>query len=261
MSNNIQVAILQAKTQFQSFTLDLSENRNSTLFDSNLKVTDGVVGDDNEIVNLHVTKASTFKLGIEVKENIKNEGTLAQIGVSTFNNNVNLIDYVQNPNTENQTTIIPVLSICPNQTGDKIILYNKNSPIAFCGIGITRNLPSISSAFMNYHCNSIGITSGHRFYAKSVKILDLNTLSMIHIGRSAVLCADQDLRSGFQFENNRLNEISLLFKSDILDSISDSSIVVSNTNNFFTPNSGKMVINSGEVEINSNRFFQYFNHM
>ena len=49
---------LQAKTQFQSFTLDLSENRNSTLFNSNVKVTDGVTGDNNEIVNLFVTRPS-----------------------------------------------------------------------------------------------------------------------------------------------------------------------------------------------------------
>ena len=222
-------------------------------------MTDGVVG-DNEIVNLFVTKPSSFKLGIGVKENIKNEGTLTQIGVSTFNDNIDMVDYVQNANTSNQKTVIPILNICTNQTGNKIVLYNRNSPLSFCGISITRNLPSISYAFMNYHCNSIGLTSGHRFYVESVKILDINTLSMLHIGKTTVLCADQDLRSGFQFENNRLNEISLLFKSDISDSVSDSSIVVSNTNNFFTPNSGKMVIKSGEIEINSNRFSQYFNN-
>ena len=31
LSNNIQITILQAKTQFQTIALDLSENRNSTL--------------------------------------------------------------------------------------------------------------------------------------------------------------------------------------------------------------------------------------
>ena len=125
VSNNIQVAILQAKTQFQSFTLDLSETRNSTLFNSNIKVTDGVVG-DNEIVNLYVTKPSTFKLGIGVKENIKNEGTLTQIGVSTFNDNIDMVDYVKNPNTNTEQTIIPILKIATTQTGNKIVLYNKN---------------------------------------------------------------------------------------------------------------------------------------
>ena len=114
---------MQAKTQFQSYTLDLSENRNSALFDSNIKVTDGVVGNDNEIVNLHVTKPSTFKLGIGVKENIKNEGTLTQIGVSTFNDTIDIVDYVQNANTSNQKTVIPILNICTNQTGNKIVLY------------------------------------------------------------------------------------------------------------------------------------------
>ena len=87
---------LQAKTQFQSFTLDLSENRNSTLFNSNVKVTDGVTGDNNEIVNLFVTRPSSFKLGI------RNDGTFNQIGTSTFNDHVNLVEYVQNPNTSTQ---------------------------------------------------------------------------------------------------------------------------------------------------------------
>ena len=90
-------------------------------------------------------------------------------------------------------------------------------------------------------------------------ILDINSLSMTHVGKTAVLCGDNNLYSGFQFENNKLNEISLLFKSDISDSVSDSSIVVSNTLHFFTPNSGKMVITSGEIELTSNRLSQYFN--
>ena len=86
MKPAIQIAILQAKTQFQSYTLDLSENRNSTLFDSNVKVTNAPIGVDgeNEVVNLFVTKPSTFKLGMDVKESIRNEGTLNQIGTSNF---------------------------------------------------------------------------------------------------------------------------------------------------------------------------------
>ena len=243
---------MQAKTQFQSFTLNLSENQNSTLFNSNVKVTDGVTGDNNEIVNLFVTKPSFFKLGI------RNDGTFNQIGISTFNDNVNLVEYVQNPNTSTQKTIIPVLNIATTQAGHKIILYNSASNINFCGLSVSRTLSSISSAFMSYHCNSIGIASGHRFFAETSKILDLNTLSMIHIGKTAVICADSNLNSGFQFENKKANEISLLFKSDISDSISDSSIVVSNTSNFFAPNSGKMVVTSGELELTSNRISQIF---
>ena len=81
---------------------------------------------------------------------------------------------------------------------------------------------------------------------------------MIHLGKTAVICADSNLNSGFQFENNKANEISLLFKSDISDSVSDSSIVVSNTSNFFTPNSGKMIVTSGELEMTSNRISQIY---
>ena len=103
ISNDAQVLILQTKTQFQSFTLDLSENRNSTVFNSNIKVTDGplAINNENEIVTLNVTKASTFKKGVDVTENIQNHGTLNQEGASkfvsesTFNDNVNLVDYVK----------------------------------------------------------------------------------------------------------------------------------------------------------------------
>ena len=103
LANDARVIALQLKTQFQSYTLDLSENRNSTLFDSNIKVTNSPIGIDgeNEVVNLFVTKPSTFKLGMDVKESIRNEGTLNQIGTSnfltqsTFNDNVNLVDYVK----------------------------------------------------------------------------------------------------------------------------------------------------------------------
>ena len=49
-----------------------------------------------------------------------------------------------------------------------------------------------------------------------------------------------------------------MFKSDISDSVSDSSIVVSNTSNFFTPNSGKMIITTGELELTSNRLSQIY---
>ena len=101
ISNDTQVLILQTKTQFQSYTLDLSENRNSTVFNSNIKITDGplAINNENEIVTLNVTKPSTFKKGIDVTENIQNHGTLNQEGVSkfvsesTFNDNVNLVDY------------------------------------------------------------------------------------------------------------------------------------------------------------------------
>ena len=85
---------MQAKTQFQTFALDLSENRNSTLFNSNIKVTESLLGENgsNEIVTLNVTKPSKFKKGIDVDENILNNGTLTQNGISTFNNQVNLLD-------------------------------------------------------------------------------------------------------------------------------------------------------------------------
>ena len=114
------------------------------------------------------------------------------------------------------------------------------------------------AAYMNYYCNYTGTTSGHRFYSTSTKTLDVNSLSMTHIGKSAVICGDSNLYSGFQFENFKANEISLLFKSDISDSVSDSSIVVSNTSNFFTPNSGKMIITTGELELTSNRLSQIY---
>ena len=77
LSNNIQITILQAKTQFQTIALDLSENRNSTLFNSNIKVTESLLGENgsNEVVTLNVTKASKFKKGIDVDGNILNNGT------------------------------------------------------------------------------------------------------------------------------------------------------------------------------------------
>ena len=100
ISNDAQVLILQLKTQFQSYTLDLSENRNSTLFDSNIKVTNGPIAINglNEIVTLNVTKASTFKKGIDVSDNIQNSGTLNQSGDAKFispiifNDQVNLVE-------------------------------------------------------------------------------------------------------------------------------------------------------------------------
>ena len=73
---------------------------------------------------------------------------------------------------------------------------------------------------MDYYCNA-RLKSGHRFYGAATKILDVSVSSMIHIGKSAVICGDSNLNSGFQFENNKLN-----FKSDISDSVSESSIVV-----------------------------------
>ena len=264
VSNDAALLIVQLKTQFQSYTLDLSENRNSTIFNSNVKITDGIPlpNGSNEVVDLYVTKPSTFKLGIQTQI-LKNDGNLTQVGSSTFNDNVVLQDYVKNPNTNTQQTIIPNLSIAPTQVGNKIILFNKNSNVNpyICGFGITQDLTTSGTpSYMNYYCNDSGTNSGHRFYTAEKKTLDLNGVSMTHVGSTCVLCADSNLNSGFQFENNKSNEISLLFKSDISDSISDSSIVVSNTNHFFTPNSGKMIISSGEVEFHSNRFSQYFNN-
>ena len=264
VSNDAALLIVQLKTQFQSYTLDLSENRNSTIFNSNVKITDGIplLNGSNEIVNIYVTKPSTFKLGIETQV-LKNDGILTQVGTSIFNDNVVLQDYIKNQNTNTQQTIIPNLTIAPTQVGNKIILFNKNNNVNpyICGFGITQDTTlSGTPSYMNYYCNDSGTSSGHRFYTGQKKSLDINGTSMTHVGSTCVLCADSNLNSGFQFENNKSNEISLLFKSDISDSISDTSIVVSNTNHFFTPNSGKMIINSGEVEFHSNRFSQYFNN-
>ena len=259
------------KTQFQSYTLDLSENKNSTVFNSNIKVTDGplAINNENEIVTLNVTKASTFKKGIDVTENIQNHGTLNQEGVSkivsgsTFTDNVNLVDYVKNPNTNTNTqqTIIPILKIATTQTGNKIVLYNKNYDVNLnpyiCGISIYQDAFSTTSAYMDYYCNS-GLKSGHRFYGASTKILDLSVTSLVHLGKTAIICADSNLNSGFQFENNKANEISLLFKSYISDSVSDLSIVVSITSKIFTANSEKMVVTSGELELTSNRISQIY---
>ena len=77
----------------------MSENRNSTVFNSNIKITDGplAINNENEIVTLNVTKASTFKKGVDVTENIQNHGTLNQEGASkfvsesTFNDNVEFL--------------------------------------------------------------------------------------------------------------------------------------------------------------------------
>ena len=70
---------------------------------------------------------------------------------------------------------------------------------------------------------------------------------MIHIEKSAVICGDSNL-----VENNKANEISLLFKRDISDSVSDSLIVVSNASNFVHSNSRELVVTSGELELTSN---------
>ena len=173
LSNNIQVTILQSKTQFQTFALDLSENRNSTLFNSNIKVTEILLGDNgsNEIVTLNVTKASKFKKGIDVDGNILNNGTLTQNGISIFNNEVNFVEYTKNPNTETAEIIIPTLNINTLKPGNKILLYNKgydvNSNPYVCGIGIKQDSSSTTAAYMDYYCNSLGVKSGHRFYAAS----------------------------------------------------------------------------------------------
>ena len=105
---------------------------------------------------------------------------------------------------------------------------------------------------MDYYCNA-GLKSGYRFYGAVTKILDVSVSSVIHIEKSAVICGDSNL-----VENNKANEISLLFKRDISDSVSDSLIVVSNASNFVHSNSRELVVTSGELELTSNWLSQIY---
>ena len=52
-------------------------------------------------------------------------------------------------------------------------------------------------------------------------MIEITDNAFIHQGSTVVLCGDSNLRSGFQFTNSQLNEVSLLFKSNITDTISD----------------------------------------
>ena len=61
------------------------------------------------------------------------------------------------------------------------------------------------------------------------------------------------------YPNSQLNEVSLLFKSDIKDTISDSSIVVSNPLSSVKLNSGKMVITTSDLQTASTSFIQHIN--
>ena len=97
------------------------------------------------------------------------EGDAKFISPTIFNDQVNLVEYTKNPNTDKEEIIIPKLTITPTQVGNKMILFNKN-----------------------YDTNPY-------------------------------IC-------GF----------------------------VSNTSNFFTPNSGKMIITTGELELTSNRLSQIY---
>ena len=138
------------------------------LFRSNIKVTESLLGENgsNEVVTLNVTKASKFKKGIDVDENILNNGTLTQNGISTFNNGVNLLEYTKNPDTETAEIIIPILNINTLKRGNKIVLYNKGYDVTsnpyICGIGIKQDSSSTTAAYMDYYCNSLGVKSGHQ---------------------------------------------------------------------------------------------------
>ena len=89
-----------------------------------------------EIVTLNVTKASKFKKGIDVDENILNNGTLTQNGISTFNNEVNLLEYTKNSDTETAEIIIPILL-----PGFNVFIFK---------IGIIISAVSVSGFFINY---------------------------------------------------------------------------------------------------------------
>ena len=106
------------------------------------------------------------------------------------------------------------------------------------------------NAFIEYYSNKTGLSSGHRFYNKTTKMLEITDNALIH---------DSNFRSGFQFTNSQLNEVSLLFKSDITDTISDSSIVVSNPLSSVKFNSGKMVITTSDLQTSSTSFIQNIN--
>ena len=85
-------------------------------------------------------------------------------------------------------------------------------------------------------------------------MLEMTDNAFIHQGTTSVLCGDSNLRSGFQFTNSQLK-----FKSDITDTISDSSIVVSNPLSSVKLNSGKMVITTSDLQTASTSFIQNIN--
>ena len=90
-------------------------------------------------------------------------------------------------------------------------------------------------------------------------MIEITDNAFIHQGSTVVLCGDSNLRSGFQFTNSQLNEVSLLFKSNITDTISDSSIVISRPLSSVKLNSGKMVITTSDLQTSSTSFIQNIN--
>lgn len=52
-------------------------------------------------------------------------------------------------------------------------------------------------------------------------------------------------------ENAAKNSTSLLLKSEVVDNLSDSSIVVSNINNNINKDSGTMTVNTGQLIVNT----------
>ena len=150
------MSALQFKTQFQEVVLNLSNIRSSTIFSSNIIVTDTDIV-DSEIVRLNVTSHSIFGKGI-------------------------LTDNIE---CTNDITI---------KNGKKLIFYDTNVEAItdnISSIYVTRDDTTLNDSYLNYYSNMESSYSGHRFYNKTKKVLEINNENFMHTGKTAVLCSDQ----------------------------------------------------------------------
>ena len=65
-------------------------------------------------------------------------------------------------------------------------------------IYVTRDDTTLNDSYLNYYSNMESSYSGHRFYNKTKKVLEINNENFMHTGKTAVLCSDLNSKSGFQ---------------------------------------------------------------
>ena len=115
--NEINITLLKFRTQFQSAVLDLSDNRSTTTFGSNVQVIDTLSDPDKEkaIVSLNVKKPSVFESGIIINTSQVVNGNTILNKSTTINNHV-IIDKIYDEEGK-ATTERPILRISPGFKG------------------------------------------------------------------------------------------------------------------------------------------------
>ena len=123
--NDINITLLKFRTQFQSAVIDLSDNRSTTTFGSNIQVIDTLSDPDKEktIVSLNIKKPSVFESGIIINTSQVVNGNTILNKSTTINNHV-IIDEIYDEGKA--TTVRPILRISPGFQGKKLILFDND---------------------------------------------------------------------------------------------------------------------------------------